>query len=815
MRVIVEHDEWSTRYLRQYANHIEKLDAQHKILDIHEKYLPWLMQLSSYVEHDFMIELVDGAARAAEAAEAADYLIDGVYQNQLIFATLGCKIAHSSISCYYNMAHHTQEMPERFKEGSAYNWIHCYSENSEVRAADYIKCIVYLSELSQRLNKPLLIYVSCYVPEAVYRYRTLTYKIINHTLERVKGTLVVKCKDADIYQAYVPCEEAYEPYFDRIVYCNEKQRDILKKAAVFLVSLKDEAASYLTGEHNRQDGELYDDFFYQQINLNEKIYVFLNPGNFRPPQYYEALGFKVITLMGDYGMLYAKKSAFETLREVIKLEVAHPYYISILTHNICHKTMLESVPQYSLTKESSKYKGKDIYIGVITTDDVDYTCEALRTQEGASRIVYMWHQEEADKGRHYLRDTINEALQSNNPDKHIKLPDGDSISTMMLGIAGGASRTHLYTGIATEAEFLIAKIKKAPSNIQQIYGGVPFEHAVTMPDVIIAALKLIEFAREQHKPLVLCIPFNNNVDPHDGSLILHQILGMLAQNHALTIIVPAGEEADKMHHYGLNGETMFQDELLIKVRKANQNIVGVIYQRFASIGRTILYPPETMGGLSIDLKLPGVSQVKNTIIYSNGDKISFLNGASRILFRMEKPEIGDWKITFSSQTERLSQIDIWISQEELNYHTTLQPASPFVTIGSLASTSNVMSVGGYDKENMIVLRGSGRGYSWDNRVRPLFITHASNIIAPCGQQEWVAVTGTLPAASVMLGTAAVLYSKFKKENVFPLPNTLIMNSIILGAVKQFEGGVYPNPSQGYGIFDLNALETVLAASYVF
>jgi hypothetical protein len=85
-------------------------------------------------------------------------------------------------------------------------------------------------------------------------------------------------------------------------------------------------------------------------------------------------------------------------------------------------------------------------------------------------------------------------------------------------------------------------------------------------------------------------------------------------------------------------------------------------------------------------------------------------------------------------------------------------------------------------------------------------------VAPCKQGEWIRLTNTLAAAGIMTGAVAVLYQKFVEERVFPFPNTLVMNRVILDEVEQFAGVEYPNPSQGYGIFELSALQRLLAKS---
>lgn len=805
MKVIVEHNQGEESYLGQYTTSIECLSLNHKILDIEEKYLSWLSGIAIYIEPNFTIQL----------CEAEEYISESILNsNDILIATIGSKYLNERIDAYYNIMTHTLEQPHTIRASGSCQWINCYSSNNEIDVVNYIKCIGYLKDISNKWHKPIVIYADIYVANELCRYRALAYKIINSYLTDMNGVFIIKSIKENIYKYYTPSQKSYEFYLDHTIYLEDSVNDAAMKAIPFLYSSRDYCRFKNIYRAHRQSNTLYDDTFYKSISPDQEIYVPLNLGNFREPEDYEALGLEHIPLVGDYGMLHGKRSTFDALSEVLKPEVFYTYYTPILSHSFCDKNNIPPNFTYSLMTENLKYKGRGVYIGIITTDDVDYTNKALRTKEGQSRIAYIWNQIRVKEGESYFKEQIDEALASSNPGEMIKLPSGDSISTMMLGIAGGMSEDPNYRGIATEAEFVVAKLNTAPEALQRLYGGMPNENAITMPDAMIGAMKLMDFAREKGKPLVLCMPFNSNIDPHDGSLILNQMLGLMAQKDYLAIIVPAGEEADKRHHYGVEGDQPSTIIVNMRVQKEKQNIVGVIFQRFTNIFTTVLYPPVDIATEPINLKTEGITVLKGATIYSNGYKISFLNGAIRILFRIENPQVGGWRIEIASDTERLSQIDIWISQQELNGYITLSPNSPFVTVGSMGNTNNVMTVGGYNKEGMVVLKSSGRGYSWDDRVKPLFVTHANNIMAPCKQGEWVSVTGTLPAASIMLGAVATLFNKFIEEEVFPFPNTLVMNSMILSVVKQLDGVEYPNPSQGYGIFDLETLSTLLTTPFI-
>jgi len=806
MKVIVEHDEKANSYLGQYTKHIEQLSTSHKILDIEEKYLPWLSEITTYIEPNYDIKL-----------EGQNEHLGGTFSDSsdMILVFIGAKLSHERIDLYYDMNTYSSKQAFTRREASPCTWIHCYSKDNKIEAVDYIKCMAYLCNISNELNKPIIIYASIKVPNETYRYRALTYKIINHYLKNINGVLITKVIKTDIYKYYKPKQKSCEFYLDQTIYVEECFNDAVKRAAVLLHSSENNLRFKEMYKYARQDASLYDDVFYESISPEQEIYVLLNSGNFREPAYYESLGLEVIRLIGNYSMLYAKKSAFDALRDVLKLQVAPQYQMPIVSYGPCNKSNVSKKLPYSVAPEILQYKGRGVYIGVIVVDGVDYTNEVLRNKDGTSRIAYIWEQKQADTGENYFKEQINQILKGEEITPMIKVPGRDSISTMMLSIAGGESYNGDYKGIATEAEFLVANINIAPEAMQRIYGGVPSTNGALMPDVLIGAIKLMNFATEQGRPIVLCVPFNANIDAHDGLFILNQILASMAQRPSVTLIAPAGEEADKMHHQGFEGKQEVLKIVNMRVEKESQNIVGVIYHKFSTVFSVLLYPPE--GGLAepIDLKKAGITRLtEQTTFYSNGEKNDFSNGAGTILFRLDNPQVGGWRIEFSLDTNSLSQIDIWLAQQELNPYTTLRPSSPFITIGSTAASVPIMNVGGYNKESMVVLRSSGRGFSWNKRVTPLFITHAYDILALCGQGEWVGVTSTVVAASIMLGVIATLYSKFNEEGVIPLPNTSIMNGIILRAAEQFQDVEYPNQSQGYGIFDTKELNRLLATPLI-
>ncbi|WP_069999377.1 hypothetical protein [Cellulosilyticum sp. I15G10I2] len=802
MQVIIEHSKDVAPYLGQYANRIETLGINHKVLEIEEKYLSWLSGLTGIIEPNFTIEL--GSNNNTLIKEQ----IDGP---NMIIATIEAKPDIQEADRIYHMTAHTSKAISRDRKDDKCLSISCYSETHQTTAADYIKCVAYLKDLACQLHKPILIYANIYIPDEGFRYRSLTSKIINHYLEALNGGMIIKCTHEDNNKYYMPMRGEYEFYQDQVIYLSEDLKSTTLKALPFIRdAFKNKNWFKNMYDQYRQSSPLFEnDVFYNSIQPNEEIYAFLDTGNYRPPEYYEALGLKTARLIGGYSMLYARKSQFDELSNILRQDVTPRHRIPIVSHAPCEREEGYPLTPYSLIAEELKYKGRDVYIGLITTDDVDYTNEVLRDQNGGTRIAYIWQQVSASEGMKYFKEQIDRALNSPSPGELIPIPENDSISTMMLGIAGGKSLGETYRGVATEAEFIVAKVKPASEAVQRIYGGMPSRYGVILQDAMIGVLELADFARERNRPLVLCLPFNTNIDPHDGSLILYEILALVARRAGITLIIPTGDEADKQHHYSTQRAGGSLSPLTLNVARANQNVIGVIYQRISSIVTAYLYPPSNIATGPIDLKQAGVTSVLEATVYSNGEEIDFLNGARRLLFRIESPQIGQWRLAGALGSEELSQINLWISQQELNPHITLRPSDTFTTLGSSACINNAMVVGGYDQRTGVMLSSSGRGYTWDERVRPLLVTGSSRITAPCRHGEWVSVTGTLPAVSIMAGVTATIYSKLMEEGRVPLPNTLGINNILLGVIRQSYGVSYPNPSEGYGVFDLSILNSLL------
>ena len=794
MKLIAEYDEQKKMALIPYSSRIERLGKGFAALEIDEKHLDRLQSLTTALEKNAMLQFED-----------QDHYPDSflIRENNIIWAFIGYKKASPAITHYYNM--NTKKITAASRnncfQAHPNNYaINCFSQTNQIDTVNFIKCIRFLAHLSKKNNKPIIIYASVESPHYAPLFQQLFCKIIDQYLSAVKGLLVIKSSQADAKNENLSLKNAHRNYSGRIIEDHDAMNQSLKKAILVLNALN---------MKERQIQSLFNDYFYSSIAVNEEIYVPLLTNITLDSEYYQTLGFQYINFQNGLHMLYGRKGDFDKHRESISKLVNADYRLVILTHAPCMRDNGRSRVPYFLPPASQKYTGKGGYIGIITSDDIDYTHATLRNPDGSTRIALIWEQLRTTEGNTYFPPQINAALASPNPNEVIPLPSGESLSTLMAAISGGWDEVTGYRGIAPDAEFLVAKIRPASESLQRIYGGMPNPKAIIYPDAIIGMLKLIDFALEQERPLVLIMPFNGNIDSHDAALLIQQQISALTRRPGLTIIVPTGDEANKRHHFNIMGAQSGTRVINLEITAPNQNVVGVIYQWGNSMLTTRLHPP-TGTDRYINLKISGVNQLGNTLIHSTGEQMSYFNGTLRILFRLENAEAGRWRIESEVNMGTVNRIEFWISQEELNEHTRLDPSSALSTMGSTSAIPNVMSVGGYDFDATTVIISSGRGDPISSNVVPLLVTYGKNITAPCNLGDLESVTGTIPAVSVMAGSVAAIYEGYMNIGLSPLPNTIVMNSIIKSELTQYETLIYPNPSQGYGIFSLFTLTQMLA-----
>ncbi len=715
--------------------------------------------------------------------------LEELAQQTIILATIGERIESKQISYYYEMRTRSWEETAWCCKLPAL-WICCYSQQNEMRASDYLKCIDNLHELAKGLKNPLIIlgHVTSKLP--YFSKGSLTEQLINCYLEE--------------YNSLYLLWETDNRKKGKVYYTNASCRKLKK---VMLKWLGCSEANLEEDKSGESCQTLYQDNFYNQISQNEMIYIPLNPLDEKDCTYYHKLHLKTVYLGKNGTFLYDERKRIDALSYELKGSVPSHFYMPILTASPIQTQVIEENKPYKVIQSKLPYRGTHVYIGVISSEGVDYTQDCLRTSTGTTRIAGFWKQNRGSDGIYYTAQQINEALQLERPEEKISFNPSETYVATLLGLAGG--KTEAYEAIATEAEFLVAQINTAPKALQRIYGGEVNASAVLMPDLLIAAYQLMEVAKKNNRSLVLMLPYQTNISPHDGSTIYEQMLSLLGTRQNCTFIVPTGEEADKKHHQVIARGGTLNPKSYLQVSQKVTSLIGMIYMRQTLQEFMILHTPDSSEN-PIRLDEEGITHTRYGTIYSTGVQDDYNNGTRSILFRVEKMQKGRWQLEYIlSRVRTNASIDLWITQREMNPYVTLEQASSSMTLGANSAVNYVINVGSYDPKSLVVLGSSGRGEIDGGGAKPLCVTQGISILPFDYRTLWKQVEGTAVAMSLLAGVVATIYNKWQVELGAPYANTLIMRNMILSHMTQLTGVSYPNPSQGYGIFDLESLPKLI------
>lgn len=722
--------------------------------------------------------------------------VEGLTSLPILVATIGHRLDSREVSYTYDLSSHQWE--EKNMEAQQVPWISCYSRNKWIQASDYLMGIDKLHQIAQQLSRTLVIIAHVESQLPYFKYHSVTQDIANLYLETYKSIYINSVAKKDIYQYDYQRSKKNMPSDGRMIYTAQLEDEV---KLLIREWFKEEIEGVL---ESKCQVPLYQDNFYDRIPLNQRIYVPLNLLDDRDCNYYQELGLRTVCVGRNYTFLYDERQKIDAHRQEIAHHVLPTYMSPILTPAPLQKEVMNPLKDYKQVSQNLKYLGENVYIGIIGTQGIDYRKSYLRNESGTTRVASIWVQDEGNQGIYYTADQINEALSAPDSSQIVPLPEHEEDETLVLQIAGGKDKQ--YEGIATRAEFIVAKINKVPIAINEIYGGEESEESVLMPDVLVAVHKLMEFAQLNNKLLVIYCPYNTNISAHDGSSVLEEILSQLARQQDYTFIIPTGEEGDKNHHSTLADNNAIVEQVSLEVKEQTPYLVGILYIKHVQNGHFTLYLPGD-NEHAIPLERKAATSRENTTIYSTGFLNDYNNGSQYILFSIKNMMQGTWTIKMEQENAVQGKIDLWLSQQQLNPNVTLNPANPFTTLGSSAAIDGLISVTGFDSRNLVILGSAGRGFAWNGTVNPICASRGVSIIS--SDDGWKSVQGTGVAGGILLGSVACLYDKWQVEMGEPNANSAIMSNLILSNLYQFPSIVYPDRSQGYGIFQLQMLPQLL------
>ena len=464
--------------------------------------------------------------------------------------------------------------------------------------------------------------------------------------------------------------------------------------------------------------------------------------------------------------------------------------------------------------------GRGVIVGIVDTG-INYQHPAFRNNDGSSRILSIWDQtiQEGNTpfgftfGSEYERPIINLALSGEEPLAIVPSEDTNGHGTAIASIiTGKPSIEDSFSGIATEADLVVVKLKQAKRNIRQFF-FVP-EDAICYQetDVILGIRYLHSVAQQLKRPLVICIALGTNQGGHDGRGATSNYINYFAQLPGIDVAVAAGNEGNtRRHYYGSVNTAPFFTNFELRVGSREKSFAFEIW-------------PDEPSHLSIEITSP--TGEKSGIInptFGNCVQIDLIFGATKvwvnnmnfeeetgnqlIFIRFQDPMEGVWYFQFINNVKSSFSFHSWLPTGDLiSSETYFLKSDPDTTITSPGSSIHPLTLSAYDPVNNSFLVSSSRGYTRTNQIKPTVAAPGYQIPCAASQNSYSTMTGTGAAAAHATGIIAMMLEwAVVRGNYTSMTGNDINQLIIRGATRDEAGTTYPNKMWGYGRININGV----------
>lgn len=463
-------------------------------------------------------------------------------------------------------------------------------------------------------------------------------------------------------------------------------------------------------------------------------------------------------------------------------------------------------------KRSYGLTGSGTIVAIIDSG-IDYTHPDFRTEDGGTRILYMWDQmckgtppAGFSSGAEYNREQINEALRSPDPMAIIPTRDTDGHGTAVAGIAAGNGRESggVNAGVAPEADLIVVKI------------GMKGYQSFTKTTELLRALKyVIDKAREAEKPVAINMSFEMNNGSHLGDSLFETYIADMGSRWKNCIVVPTGNEGAAGHHFAGSigsGETK---EIGFFTAAGINNFYISMWKNFAdSFSVELVFPggvSSGMIGIESQVKTVRASNMSLTVIYGQPSRYSI---SQEIYFEVKAVtdyiSSGVWKLVVKATEVVDGKFEMWLPTSgtvtDETYFTN-PTSSRTMTIPSTAL--KVISVAGYNDKIGNIAGFSGVGSENLALPNPDLAAPAVGILTTKAGGGYDSYTGTSMAAPFVTGSAALMmqWGIVQKNSPFVYGERL-KGFLRLGASRDTRMR-YPNPKFGYGTLCLSATMTYM------
>ncbi len=470
---------------------------------------------------------------------------------------------------------------------------------------------------------------------------------------------------------------------------------------------------------------------------------------------------------------------------------------------------LRNIPSLNL-------RGQGVLLGILDTV-IDYTNPIFQNADGTTRIVSIWDQTIKSSsppegflyGTEYLREQINQALQSETPFDIVPSKDENGHGTMVAGIAGGNEIPESdFYGIAMQAEFVVVKMKTAKEYFKKFI-LVPEDAVVFQENDFSFALEyLVDVATRLSKPLVICIAVNSSEGPRDGRGTLNTYLSLLAATPGIACILPAGNEGNaKRHFFGTPDNTTKSQTVELNVGENPSDFSMQLWGNRPNLYSVDIISPSGEYVPKLTTRTSDFQEIRfifeKTVIYLDYQLMESQSSDPFIMFRFKDPAPGIWKFNVNESGDIKLGFHIWLPMQEfISDNIYFIHPDPYTTVLGLSTNPVSIIATTYNyADNSLYLEAS-RGYTRTGDISPQIAAPGVNVIGPTLDHTFTGFTGTSVAAAYMTGIAAMLLEWGIVKGNLPDISTVEMKILLERGARRDPGNEYPNREWGYGILDI-------------
>ncbi|MFQ9934557.1 MAG: S8 family peptidase [Lachnospiraceae bacterium] len=568
--------------------------------------------------------------------------------------------------------------------------------------------------------------------------------------------------------------------------------------------------------------EYYGEFIYPEFNPGNRVYERYNAEFSQPISNTDSTLYLPLTDTDNFNF---SNYTYGMIPKILGLMDTSPLEVSGITR-------LANQPALSL-------RGQGTIIGIIDTG-IDYLNPAFMDENGNTRILRIWDQSSNEGrlpatlqedilverlnlninyGSEYTEEDINRAIQSDDPYSIVGQRDEIGHGTFLAGVAGGTPNIQNdFSGAATEAKFIVVKLKQAKSYLRKFYFIPEDVPAYQNNDIVIAANYIRMYSEIFQMPVALLVALGTSQGSHKGRSILSRELSSYVNNIGTAVVVAAGNEGNARHHYQGNLKNRSQpEEVEIRVDENNPGFSMEIWVSAPQVFSLGVVSPTGEVVERIPARI-GNSQIvdfifEKTRLYVEYDIVEGQTGDELILIRFREPTAGIWRIRLYGNNVNSGVFNCWLPISQfVGDGTYFLKSDPSVTITNPGMADNVITIAAYNSSNGAYFQDSGRGFSRDGRVKPDITSPGVGITGPTLTGGFENRDGTSYGAAITTGACSqILTWGIVNGNRSYMSTTDVKSYLIRGARRE-EGYEYPNNEWGYGKLDVYNVFEVLRNS---